>query len=72
MSSKVPTIGKASTTCTSNACSIALSPWCSPKIVPSQTYQTGLKVYNSLTRRNDEFITMNGDRHITWYMYVTF
>jgi hypothetical protein len=47
---------------------ITLSPWCAPVIVPSTTYQTGLKVYNSLTRRLDEFITINGDRHITWYM----
>lgn len=34
----------------------------------SITYETGLKVMNSLTRRMDPFITMDGSRSLYWYM----
>jgi len=41
--------------------------WIKPN-PPSVTFNTGLKVQNSLTRRLDPFITMDGTRSVRWYM----
>jgi cysteinyl-tRNA synthetase len=33
-----------------------------------QVFRTGLHVYNSLTKRKEEFITKDGSKNITWYI----
>jgi hypothetical protein len=48
-----------------------LAPWHKP--TPANlSFQTGLKMMNSLTRQPEEFITMSGDNQVTWYMYVLY
>jgi len=32
------------------------------------SYDVGLYIMNSLTRKKDKFITMDGDRKVRWYM----
>jgi cysteinyl-tRNA synthetase len=44
-----------------------MCPWHKPD--PSEvTHDVGLYVMNSLTRKKDRFITMNGNRQVHWYM----
>lgn len=41
--------------------------WHKPK--PDKiTYDVGLKMLNSLTREKNEFVTIDGDRTVKWYM----
>mmetsp|Transcript_49352 Transcript_49352/g.59797 ORF Transcript_49352/g.59797 Transcript_49352/m.59797 type:complete len:648 (-) Transcript_49352:88-2031(-) len=35
---------------------------------PSITHDVGLKVMNSLTRKKEKFVTIDGDRSVRWYM----
>ena len=46
-----------------------LAPWTKPS-PETVTFETGLKIMNSLTRQKDAFITMDGSRKLSWYMYV--
>ena len=44
-----------------------LPPWQLPK--PDKvTYDVGLEIVNSLTRKKEKFITMDGGKHVRWYM----
>jgi cysteinyl-tRNA synthetase len=45
--------------------------WINPKSLHStekDVYRSGLRVFNSLTQREDEFLTNSGTRTLTWYM----
>jgi hypothetical protein len=42
--------------------------WHPPKPTTMTFPPTGLHIYNSLTRQKELFITMDGTKHLTWYM----
>jgi hypothetical protein len=71
-----PLVSAAAVVATTGSKQIKLAPWrCPLQHLQQQqqnqqppTFRTGLKVLNSLTRRQDEFITMHGDKQVTWYM----
>jgi hypothetical protein len=42
--------------------------WHPPKPITMTFPPTGLHMYNSLTRQKELFITMDGTKHLTWYM----
>jgi hypothetical protein len=45
--------------------------WINPKSlhpVDKEIFRTGLKFYNSLTNKEEEFITNSGTKTLTWYM----
>lgn len=48
------------------SCKIATT-WIPPNPT-SNNYNVGLNIMNSLTREKDPFVTMDGDRHVRWYM----
>jgi hypothetical protein len=52
-----------------NSSSSGCATWQRPEPI-RLTFQTGLQVRNSLTRRNDAFVTQTGNNQVTWYMYV--
>ena len=45
--------------------------WINPKSLhptDKDIYRTGLKFYNSLTNKEEEFVTNSGTKTLTWYM----
>jgi len=45
--------------------------WINPKSLHTsdkEIYRTGLRFYNSLTNKEEEFITNSGTKTLTWYM----
>jgi hypothetical protein len=49
-------------------CSKQQPHWHPPKPTTMTFPPTGLHMYNSLTRQKELFITMDGTKHLTWYM----
>lgn len=47
-------------------------PWEKPNPSTISHIIPGLKVMNSLTRQKEDFMTMDGSKHIRWYMYVVY
>ena len=44
-----------------------MRPWTVPRPL-MVTHNTGLRMLNSLTRKKDTFVTMDGGKHVRWYM----
>jgi hypothetical protein len=41
-----------------------------PASAPADAFRSGLHVFNSLSRKREEFVTVTGTKTITWCMYV--
>jgi len=49
------------------AASSQLPPWEAPT-PPTVTHDVGLYVMNSLTRKKEKFVTIDGGPNVRWYM----
>jgi hypothetical protein len=51
-----------------SSCLCPLPQWRAPNPEQMTFPPPGLRLYNSLTRQKELFVTMNGGKHLTWYM----